>query len=422
MEKTTSLIRKIVNSRLLWIIVSLLASFALWIYIASVETDEFSMDLRGVRVEFSGEETLRAKNMMITDLDTGTVNLRVTGPRRIVTSLRTEDVVARIDVSRLSQPAYTSQQYTVVFPGNVSENDLTVVRSPQTVNFMVSNISTIPVRVRGSYDGDMVSGVIADSPVFEPAVIEVTGPEVYLRNIDCAWVSFGQGITAGSTYSEETSFTLLDANREPCSIEYLSFSEDRVQATLPVQETKNVTLGVDLLYGGAATEAQVKVKVEPDTVTLTGDSAILEGVNRLVLATIDVTDFASTFTETYTIPIPNELTNLTGVTEATVTVEIPNLETRTFSVSNFSAINLTEGTAVDILTESIDVRLRATTEILDQIKSENIRAVADLEDYVESIGAYMPTVKFYVDGFTEVDVIGEAADYTISVEIRKAQP
>ena len=53
---------------------------------------------------------------------------------------------------------------------------------------------------------------------------------------------------------------------------------------------------------------------------------------------------------------------------------------------------------------------------LAQIKEENIRAVADLTDYKESTGTYMPQVRVYVDGFTDVGAIGEN---TISIEIRK---
>ena len=47
---------------------------------------------------------------------------------------------------------------------------------------------------------------------------------------------------------------------------------------------------------------------------------------------------------------------------------------------------------------------------------DNIRAVADLTDYKVSTGTYMPQVRVYVDGFTDVGAIGEN---TISIEIRK---
>ena len=178
-----------------------------------------------------------------------------------------------------------------------------------------------------------------------------------------------------------------------------------------------VGLGVDLIEGSGATKANTKVTIEPSSVTLAGDTSILGGVNRITLGTIDLTDFASTFTETYPITIDNELRNVTGVSEAKVTVEVVGLSTKSFRVSNLSYVGAAEGTTVDILTESLDVVIRGTEEQLAQIKAENIRAVADLNDIRDSTGSYMPYAKIYVDGVTDVGAIG---DYAVSVEIRKA--
>lgn len=120
---------------------------------------------------------------------------------------------------------------------------------------------------------------------------------------------------------------------------------------------------------------------------------------------------------TYTIPIDNEMNNLTGVTEAKVTVEIVGLETKVFKVKNISCINVTDGYTAEIISESIDVVMRGTAEQLSQLKGDNIRAVADLTDYNESTGQFMPSVKIIVDGSTEVGAVGEN---TISIEIKKA--
>ena len=143
-------------------------------------------------------------------------------------------------------------------------------------------------------------------------------------------------------------------------------------------------------------------------------------MNKINLATIDLTDFSVSFTDTFTIPIDNELRNTTGVTEAKVTVEIVGLETRSFKVTNISQINLKEGYTANIITQSLDVTLRGTPEALEQIKDENIRAVADLSDLSESTGTYMPKVRIYVDGFTDVGALKvNGSDYTISVEIER---
>lgn len=414
---TRSRMKKIYNSKAFWMIVSLLASLAIWVYVTSVETDESKTTFRGVKVELVGEDILRdSKNLVVTDMDTSTVTVEVVGPRRIIGSLSSAQLVAQVDVSKLSRAAYTSQQYTIVYPDGTDTSKLSENRrTPETINFMVSAQTSKSIQVRGSFDGSLAEGYTAEMPVFEPSTITITGSEAYLKDVEYAWVTFSKE-NVDSTYSVETGFTLMDANNEPCSTTGISFSTDVVTATLPLLTLKEVNLDVNIIEGAGATKANTKITIDPVSVTLAGDSSLLAGMNKIILATIDLTDFSSTFTDTYTIPIDNELKNTTGVTKATVTVEIVGLETKTFRVTNFSCINATEGYEADIITESKEITLRGTPEALAQIKDENIRAVADLTDYKESTGTYMPQVSVYVDGFTDVGAIGEN---TISIEIRK---
>lgn len=415
-------IKKLYNSRAFWVIISLICSVIMWVYVASVETEEFKQTFRGVRVQLVGETLLRdSKNLVITDMDTSTVTVEVVGPRRIVGSLDSDNIYAQIDVSKLSRAAYTSQQYSVIFPDGTETGNLSVTRkTPETINFMVSAQTTKSVQVRGSFDGSIAEGFIAESVVFDPATITIAGPEAYLRNVDYAWVSFGKE-NVDSTYEVETGYTLMTADNIPASTAGLTFSTDVVTATLPLLTVKDISLGVNLIEGGGATAENTKVTIEPESVSLAGDSKLLAGINKINLASIDLTDFTTSFSDTYVIPIDNELRNITGATEAKVTVEIVGLETRNVKVTNISCINVTEGYVADILTRSLNVTLRGSPESLAMLKEENVRAVADLADMNESVGTYMPRVRIYVDGYTDVGAIkAGGTDYTIYIQIEKA--
>ena len=214
-------------------------------------------------------------------------------------------------------------------------------------------------------------------------------------------------------------FTLEDRNGDPCPTEYISCSQDTVKATLPIRAIKNVPLTVNLIYGSGANETNTIVTVTPSYLTLTGDTAILSEMNQIVLGTVDLTDFNTTFTEEYSIPLDNSLKNLTGLSTAEVTVEVVGLDTKPYRVTNITFVNTPENSDVEAITETLEVRIRGTEEQLKQIRAENITLVADLTDYQESVGAYMVPVRVRVDGFTDVGAVG---DYTISVEIRKAEP
>ena len=412
-------LRVILDSRIFWLIVSLLASVAIWIYVTSEETEDFKTTFRNVQIEVVGEDTLRSsRNLIVTDLNTSSVTVEITGPRRIVAPLDSEDLIAQVDVSKLTRAAYTTLKYDIIYPNSVDERYITEEKkTPEYVNFTVSQLTSKQVQIRGGFEGRSAEGYTAEMPVFEPSTITVSGPEAYLKDVDYAYVSFGQNVVADTTYSVDAAYTLMDKNGNPVSTEYLSCDPDVVRATLPILQVKSVGLGVDLIEGAGATKDNTKVTIEPSSITLAGDSSILGGVNRITLGTIDLTDFASTFTETYPITIDNELRNVTGVTEAKVTIEVVGLTTKSFRVSNLSYIGAADGTNVELLTETLDVVIRGTEEQLEMIRAENIRAVADLTDFKDSTGSYMPNAKIYVDGVTDVGAIGV---YAISVEIRKA--
>ena len=416
--KKTSRMRNLYNNRIFWMVISLLASLAIWVYITSVDSDEYKQTFRGVRVELVGEDILRdSKGLVVTDLDTNSVTVELVGPRRVIASLDADNIVAQVDVSKLSQAAYTSLQYTLSFPDKTDTGSIQTARkSPETVNFMVSAQTSKTIQVRGSFEGQLAEGYTAEIPVFEPSTITIYGPEAYIKNVSYAWVTFGKE-NVDSTYSVETGYTLMNVNGEECSTTGITCSNDVVKATLPLLTKKEVLLSVDLIEGAGATSKNTKVTIEPESITLAGDSSILDGLNKITIATIDLTDFGRSFTDTFTIPLNDEIRNLTGVSEATVTVEVVGLETRSFTIKNIRCINVAEGYAADIISESITVTLRGPAEQLDQVQTENLQAVADLVDYKGSTGAYMPEVKIYVDGFTDVGAIGEN---NISIEIRKA--
>ena len=417
-------VRKILDSKIFWLIVSFLVSLSVWVYVTSVETVTTTRTFR-IPVELVGEETLlSAREMVVTDVDASTVTVEIRGPRRVVNALDDSDMVAEVDVSKLSQAAYTSLNYTIVYPSGTDRRNLTIVsRSKDTINFMVSKLTSKQVPVVGGFEGKVAAGYTAETPVFEPSTITVTGPEVYLRNIHHAYVTFGADQTVESTYTVEKDYELQDSSNNPCSTTEITCDPVTIQATLPIFAMKEVPLTVSILEGAGATESNTKITIEPRALTLAGDSVILSEINQITLDTIDLTKFSESYTATYTISIPNGLRNITGATEATVTIEILGLETKTFYISDFTWNGLDEDQDVVPMTGTIPVVLRGPADVLALLQNENIRAEADLSAMRGRFGSYMVTLKITVPGFNNVGAISEEGvpDYTIAISLERKQ-
>ena len=69
---------------------------------------------------------------------------------------------------------------------------------------------------------------------------------------------------------------------------------------------------------------------------------MLAALNQIVVATIDLSGFATSYEKTVTIlGLKNDLRNLSGVTEATVRVSVRGLETEKITATNITTTGTT---------------------------------------------------------------------------------
>ena len=409
---------KIFNSKIFIILFSLALSFTLWLYISSLNGDTYTRTFKQVPVMFTGEDTLKSsRDMVVTDPDISYVTVEINGPRKIITGLSSTDLAAVVDVSKLSVAMYTSQQYTISFPDGTDLSSITVTeKTPESVNFMVSRLTSKTVPVKGSFTGTIAEGFTSMKVTYDPSTITVSGPEAYLKDIDYVAVSFGSS-EISSSYSENAVFTPMSDEGEEISRTGLTFSDEMILCTIPVLAVKDVPLDINLIYSAGAADYNTIVTIEPAYITLSGDSSILDEINRIVVATVNTGDFLSTFTDTYQIKIDNELNNLTGVTEASVTVSFSGLASKSFNVTNISVTGVPEGYEYELITTKLNVLVRASEEELSSINSENIRATLNLSDTAVSEGLITAPAKISIDGAINAGSVGD--DCNISIILRR---
>lgn len=406
---------KLFDSKVFRVVISLLAALLIWIYITGTQEDEIKREFNDVAVTFSGAETMQeSKGFVVTDVDTESVSIVVSGTRSNIAKLAATNLKAVIDLSKVTKQGNNRVSYEILFPDYVDTSAVTIVsRTPENIQFNVAKISTKTVPVKGAFTGSTAEGYIAEDPTFSPETITLTGPDSQLENIAYVWATIG-GDEISKTKTADVAFTYMDADGNELDYTDITPDYDTVTVTLQINMKKDVPLRVNLVEGAGATEDNTIVTIEPSTITISGDSAIVDGINKIVLATIDLTDFSATYEETYPIVLDNDVVNVTGTTEATVQVRIVGLQTAKFSVTNLSCINIPEGFTADMLTKSLEVTVRATEAVLSKITSDNLRAVADLTGYASTGDVSVP-VKIYVDGYSDAGAIGE---YPATVNIK----
>lgn len=415
MTKKNGTINKISNSKAFWLIASLLVSFLLWAYMTS--TEETSIDrVFKIPVAFQGAEELRSsRGLIITDVSVDSVTVQVAGSRSNIGYLRESDLTAVVDVSSISQAREMQVSYTIAWPSSVDQSDVSIIsKSPESIQFSVVQESAKTVEVKGVFSGSVAEGYTADPIVVDPSTITLYGPESELNSVETACVYINRENVDMTLGPMKSAYVLLDANGNEVPMQEITSDQNTVTVTLPILMKKELPLTVNLINGAGATADNCVVTVEPKSIEVAGDKLTLESMNQLVVGTVDLSDFASSYENTFTIPLDNALRNLTGTTEATVKITVRGLESKKITTSNISITGVRTGMRAELLTTILEVTVRAPADLIGDITADNVRIVADLSDYESTTGVIAVTAKAYVDGYENAGTIGE---YTVSVSL-----
>ncbi len=412
-KKTKS---RLLDSKILWAVISLLASVLLWVYVTTSEGDVIERTYDGVQVVFKGEDSLLEKSgLVISNISANTVSVRIKTTRREIAKLSSALIEAIVDVSKFSSEGMYNQSVSIAFPSGSNTNSIDVVTVlPGSISFNIDKTSSKTIELRGTFVGTVAEGYAAQPIKFDPQTVTISGPKNEINKVAYGWIEVDRE-NADKTLQFTSAYVLVDADGNEIDSASISLSDETVAVTVPITSTKEVPLTVDLVDGGGATAENVKITCEPSSITVAGDAETLAGLNKISVGTIDLASFASSFEDTYQIVLNNDVTNVTGITEVKVTVQVIGLETKKFNVTNISTINGPSGRTITVVTENVEVTLRGSSSVLSKIAANNIRVVADLTDVGSASGVLQPTAKVYVDGYTGVGAIGE---YSIYVKMK----
>ena len=413
------MLNRIFSSRVFYIIFSLLVSIALWMYVEISENQDIPREVQNVRIEFRNKDLLSDKGLLIASFVPQNVTLSFECPRAIASRLTRDTLSVVVDLAKITSTGPAPLTYDIVYPPGVDSNSIREFRDVERITLIIDRVRDRSIQVRADYSGGTSSDeLIAEPAAVEPKTIIVSGPEEVVSKISYAFVPI-EIINLSSTYTDDLKFVLYNENDEELSEDLLSslkFNYDTVRVTVPVRQIKNIPLTVELKHGAGSSNQNTKVTCEPLFITVSGDPEVLRNFNSITLGTIFTTEFGFTREDSFPIILLNDyVTNLSGETMARVRVDVVGLDVDILVTSNFHLINLPAEYEYELITQSLDVRLRGLREDLVQITQANIRVVADFRDRDIRPGSMRVPATVYIDG-TDAD-IGAVGDYMIAVRL-----
>ena len=397
---------------------SVLIALILWMYVGKVVNPEVDGTVRSLPVTFVGQELLEERGLMITSGAEQTVTISVKGKRDVVNQLSSETVSVTVDVSSIAQAGTYTQAYQITpsLTGTVASSSLIITdRHPLNVEFTVAKLAVRTVPVQGSFTGSVANGYQAGEFTFSPASVEVRGEESVVNQIDYVQVVLDK-TDLSETYSGDLPYTFVSFGGETLDGTDLSVSVPLIRTTLPVVQLKEVPLTVNILPGGGATADDVTYTISPQTIMVSGTADDLEPLKEVSLGNLDLSKVLGSDVLTFPISLAAELSNVSGVSEATVTISMNDLSTATLEVDNIELINIPAGCNAQSVTQSRQVQIRGEKAAVAAVTQSQLRIVADLSQAVAATGTQTVPVKVYLDGRSDVGVVGE---YNIVVSISR---
>jgi len=407
--------------KLLYMALSVLAAIVIWIFVDSSGGYVKSITVTDIPVEFTGEETALAdRGLMLLDDSQRTVDIEVKGTKLALMRMDPGRIQGLADVSRITSAGRQSIGYQVVYNPASSEdadlrNSLSFSLKSYNVSLNVGELYRKSVEIRCEIRGSVAQYHIAGEVQLSPSELELRGPQEEVERVSYARVTLDID-NATESVAQTLSYQLCDAAGREIDSANIHPVTDQISVVLPVNVIKQLPLVMRFVESPGSRTENLDYRVEPSTITVSGDAALLRDVNEIVLE--DDFDLSTVGSEEavhhYQIVLPAGCENLSNTSRATLRIKFKDLTTRTVTVSSVVYQNEPEGKTVTSLTTGVPVVLRGTTADVEAVTGEDIRLVADLSTVSSAGGSYTVPVEVEVDTGGDIGVIG---NYQIKVTI-----
>lgn len=405
------------KSKITSMLLSLVIAFGLWLYVVTNVSQEAEYTIYNVPLVMEGESVLNDNNLMITALSADDVDLTLSGKRSDLAKVNSSNTVLKVDLTKIYEPAEKrALTYTPIFPSDVATNALTIEnRHPANIYVTVEARRNKEVPVEVVWIGSTPEGFMSDreNRVLDYDSVTVVGPASVADLIEKAVIEVDLNDQKMSI-SQDYRYTLCDKDGNPVDAEKITTNVEDIHLDVKIQQVKEVKLVAEVIYGGGATEKNTTISIEPAVIRLSGGSAVLEELGDTInLGKIDLSTIEKSQELTLPISLPEGITNLSNIREATVDIRFSGLMVKTFEVENIEAINVPDGFDAEIIEKKLVVILRGPAADITRITEEDITIRADLTGAVAGTSTFKATVHFSED----FSAVGAVRSYSVTANV-----
>ena len=384
----------------------------IWLYVMSNDSPDYERTFSGVPVSIENTALLSSSNGLTVLSGAGNLaDITITGKKSDLISYSLEDIVASVDVGRITEAGRHQLSVSVTTPSGAILKSV----SPTSVEIYVDQIATktVPVQVNIvsiQYDQSISLGV--STP--DVSAVTISGPASVIDAAKYAVVNLELG-TVTTSVSARGELRLLTEDGAVIDNSFVVLSQSSVGVSIPVYIEREIPITVGTKYG-FFNEENATIRVVPGSIMVRADPKLLSGVESLEVATIDEKQITSSETQIVTITLPAGVENVSGSTTATISVTHKGTERKSVVVQDITIRN-PNGLSYTLITDSVNIVLRAPSSIAAEITAADIRLSAELNYSGVTGVVQLPVTVAVADKYK--DSVYELGEYKISVMIQK---
>ena len=408
--------------KILYALLSVVIAIGLWSYVITTVSPEWEETFYDIPVVLENESVLNSRGLMTATEDTPKVTLKLRGNRSDLANLTRENITLVANLASIYSAGELRVSYDIFYPGNVPQNAIEIIsQSPQEIALTITERASKDVPIDVVYIGSVPEGYLTDreNRTLDYESVRVTGPASVINKIATARIQVdleGQTETIDQSYR----YTLCDKNGDPVDAEQVNTDVTEVRLNQKIQRFKEITLKLKVFEGGGANRQNTVIEMDMETILVSGTEQQLAALkNTLEVGEIRLYEEANDTVKNFEIKLPEGVENLTGKNTVSVSVQFPNLTTKTLFVSNIIAKNVPKGMNAEIITKEMEVIVRGPDKVeVDAMSAEYLTVHVDFANAELGQNTYKAMV--YVDSGTFGDV-GAVGSYSVLARVTEAE-
>ena len=357
----------------------------------------------------------------ITD-GTNRVNIAVSAPRSILDNLDETDFTAIANMNNIViNEDGTKGTVPIEVSCKESSDSISMDVLNKTCKIALENLMSKQFVITANAVGKVAEGhALGDVEVTVPTVLKVSGPESMVMSISAILAPIDVGGMMDS-FTDKVVPVLIDGEGKEINTTRLTLSNETVTVSAEILKTKEIPVDIEITGTPAPGYVVTESVIVPETITIKGNSASLNGVTSIEIPSelinvsdatkdvefeIDITDYLPEGTEL--------VDNKQAFVEIIIRIEAIKSKSFHIDTQDIQIQGLTEGLNLKFVSETETVTISGLKDDLDKLTKDNLTYSIDVTGLAE--GTHQVDLKLDID-----DTLYTYQTVTISVEISVIQ-